>query len=160
MRSRAFVSAYVLALAVQLCLSAHAQQADGRTVFNIQCVACHQVDGQGVPGSFPQLAHNHDLFLARDFPARVVLFGMEGTIVANGQTIQGAMPPLGNMLTDAEIAAVVNYVRSSFGNDRLRPKDMAPLDAATVAGLRKLKDADKTHDYRASLKAAKNGGKK
>jgi len=136
------------------CLSAHAQQAAGCAVFNVQCVACHQVDGQGVPGSFPQLAHNPDLFLARDFPARVVLFGMEGTIVANGQTIQGAMPPLGNVLSDEEIAAVVNYVCSSFGNAALAPKatkTMPPLDAATVAALRKLADTD-VHAYRETLK--------
>jgi mono/diheme cytochrome c family protein len=66
------------------------------------------------------------------------------------------MPPLGQLLNDDEIAAVVNYVRGAFGNDKLRPKDMAPLDAATVAALRKFKDADKTFEYRAGLKAANN----
>jgi len=135
------------------CPSAQAQQVDGRSVFNIQCVACHQVDGKGVPGSFPPLARNRDLFLARDFPARVVLFGMDGTIVANGQTIQGAMPPLGDVLDDAEIAAVVNYVRGAFGNAALAPKAMQPLDAATVAALRQRKD-DQVYDYRKQLKAA------
>jgi mono/diheme cytochrome c family protein len=149
MRPRAFV----FALALLSCMAAQAQPPDGRAVFNIQCVACHQVDGQGVRGSFPQLAHNPDLFLARDFPARVVLFGMSGTITANGQKIEGAMPPLGDMLKDAEIAAVVDYVRKSFGNAKLAPKDMQPLDAATVANLRKMGVSD-VHAYREKLKAA------
>ena len=109
-----------------------------------------------MPGNFPPLAGNPDLFLARDFPPRVVLFaGMSGKIAVKGQTIDGAMPALGELLKDDEIAAVVNYVRGAFGNDRLRPKDMAPLDAASVAALRTLKDADKTFDYRASLQATK-----
>jgi len=150
MRLRAFA----VALAIQCCLAAQAQP-DGREIFSQQCIACHQPDGKGVPGNFPPLAGNPDLFLARDFPPRVVLFGMSGKIKVFGQEIDGAMPPLGEVLKDDEIAAVINYVRGAFGNDKLRPKDMAPLDAATIAALRKLKAADKTYEYRAGLVAAK-----
>jgi mono/diheme cytochrome c family protein len=150
MRLRAFA----VALAIQCCVAAQAQP-DGREIFSQQCIACHQPDGKGVPGNFPPLAGNPDLFLARDFPPRVVLFGMSGKIKVLGQEIDGAMPPLGEVLKDDEIAAVINYVRGAFGNDKLRPKDMAPLDAATVAALRKLKVADKTYEYRAGLVAAK-----
>jgi len=145
---------FAVALVVQSCVAAQAQP-DGREIFNQQCIACHQPDGKGVPGNFPPLAGNTDIFLARDFPARVVLFGMNGKIKVMGQEIDGAMPPLGAVLKDGEIAAVVNYVRGAFGNDKLRPKDMAPLAAATVAALRTIKDADKTHEYRTSLQAAK-----
>jgi mono/diheme cytochrome c family protein len=158
------VRAFVLALAAQLCLAclaAHAEPPDGRAVFAAQCVACHQPDGKGVPGQFPPLAGNADIFLARDFPARVVLFGMSGKIKVKGQkdqVIDGAMPPLGEVLKDEEIAAVVNYVRGAFGNDALAPKGaktMQPLDAATVVALRKLKDADQVFAYRKKLKAAR-----
>jgi len=145
---------FVVGLFVQVCAAAQAQP-DGRMIFNEQCVACHQANAKGVPGNFPPLAGNPDVFLARDFPARVVLFGMSGKIEVLGQTIDGAMPPLGDLLKDEEIAALINYVRGAFGNDKLKPPDMAPLDAAAVASLRKLKDADKTSEYRASLKAAK-----
>jgi mono/diheme cytochrome c family protein len=138
--------------------AAQAQPPDGRAVFNAQCIACHQADAKGVPGNFPPLAGNRDLFLARDFPARVVLFGMSGKINVLGQQIDGAMPPLGDVLTDGEIAAVVNFVRGNFGNAALAPKpkfeSMAPLDAATVAALRRRKDADQTYAYRKQLKAA------
>jgi len=147
MRLRAFA----FALAAQSCVAAHAQQPDGRAVFNAQCTPCHQPDAKGVPGQFPPLAGNPDLFLARDFPARVVLFGMRSKITVKGQVIDGTMPPLGDVLKDDEIAAVVNYVRGAFGNDKLSPKIMQPLDAATVAALRTLKDADQTYAYRKML---------
>jgi mono/diheme cytochrome c family protein len=155
------VSVFVLASALAP-LAALAQPPDGRAVFNAQCIACHQPDAKGVPGQFPPLAGNPDIFLARDFPARVVLFGMEGKITVKDQVIDGAMPPLGDILKDDEIAAVVNFVRGGFGNDALAPqasktlapKTMAPLDAATVAGLRKMKDADHVYAYREKLKAA------
>ena len=138
-------------------LAAQAQPPDGRAVFNMQCIACHQPDAKGVPAQFPPLAGNTDIFLARDFPARVVLFGLSGRIAVHGQRFNGAMPPLGDVLKDEEIAAVVNYVRGAFGNDVLAPKapkTMAPLDAATVADLRKMKDADQVYAYRKKLKAA------
>jgi mono/diheme cytochrome c family protein len=156
------VKAFVFALASLSGLAAHAEPPDGRAIFNVQCTPCHQPDAKGVPGQFPPLAGNTDIFLARDFPARVVLFGMSGKIAVKGRMIDGAMPPLGDILKDDEIAAVVNYVRSGFGNNALAPKasktlgakTMAPLDAATVAALRKLKDADQVFAYRKKLKAA------
>lgn len=154
------VKALVFALAALSCLAALAAQAqppDGRAVFNLQCTPCHQPDAKGVPGQFPPLAGNMDIFLARDFPARVVLFGMSGKITVKGQVINGTMPPLGDVLKDEEIAAVVNYVRNDFGNDALAPKgpkSMAPLDAATVAGLRKMKSSNEVYTYRKKLKAA------
>jgi mono/diheme cytochrome c family protein len=156
MRLRPFV--FVLAsLSCLASVAALAQPPDGRAVFTAQCIACHQPDGKGVPGQFPPLAGNSDIFLARDFPARVVLFGMAGKVTVKGQTIDGAMPPLGDVLKDEEIAAVVNYVRGAFGNAALAPKGaktMAPLDAATVAALRKVKDADQVYAYRNKLQAA------
>lgn len=109
--------------------------ADGAAVFRDQCAVCHQPDGRGVAGQFPPLAGNSDLFLSRDFPARVVLFGLSGKIQAGDRAFDGAMPPLG-LLGDAEIAAVVRYVRHAWGNDRLRPTGMELLDDGTVAKLR------------------------
>ena len=156
MRPRAFGFA-LASLAGMTSLAAHAEPPDGRAVFHTQCIACHQPDGKGVPAQFPPLAGNTDIFLARDFPARVVLFGLSGKIEVKGQVIDGAMPPLGDVLKDEEIAAVVTYVRGAFGNDALAPKGattMQPLDAATVASLRKLKDADQVYLYRKKLKAA------
>ncbi|MEO8718111.1 MAG: c-type cytochrome, partial [Burkholderiales bacterium] len=46
---------------------------DGRSAYERQCAACHQPDGRGVPGNFPPLAANPDLFRDRLFPVRVIL---------------------------------------------------------------------------------------
>jgi mono/diheme cytochrome c family protein len=126
---------------------------DGGAVFKDQCAPCHQENAQGVPGAFPPLAHNADLFLSPDFPVRVVLFGLSGKITVNGQTLDSAMPPL-DVLSDQQIAAVVNYVRGNFGNAALAPKTMKPVDAATVAQLRAKKDTTASHvyEYRQKLK--------
>jgi len=118
--------------------AAIAADIDAAKLFMEQCSACHQPNGQGVAGQFPPLAGNRDLFASREFPALDVLFGMTGAIEVNGNVINdGVMPPLGEMLNDEQIAAVVNYVRSHFGNDKLAPAGFQPLDAATVAALRK-----------------------
>ena len=127
---------------------------DGAKIFAEQCSACHQPNGQGVAGNFPPLAGNHDLFLSRTFPAMVALFGLAGEIEVEGKTLSSVMPPFGH-LSDAEIAAVVNHVRSTWGNDKLQPAGFKPLDAAAVAEVRKLKlSSDQVYARRAKLKAA------
>ena len=98
---------------------------DGAAVFKEQCSACHQENGQGVAGSFPPLAGNADLFLSRTFPALVALFGIEGKITTEGKTFVAEMPPFAH-LSDAEVAAAINYVRGAWGNDRLRPAGFRP----------------------------------
>ncbi len=125
--------------------------ADGQTIFVQQCASCHQPDGKGVAGQFPPLAGNTDLFLSREFPALVVLNGMEGEIKVGGKPLQGIMPPF-DYLSDAQIAAVVAYVRSAWGNDALRPKDMTAIDAEVVKSARtKSMSASAVRDYRGSL---------
>ncbi len=134
--------------------AAQTAKVDGAAVFEEQCSACHQPKGEGVAGQFPPLANNRDIFLDRDFPVRVVLFGMKGKIAADGKDFDAEMPPL-DVLSDQEIAAVVAYVRGAWGNAGLRPKGMAPVDAATVAALRQKKlSAEQIHADRERLKAA------
>jgi nitrite reductase (NO-forming) len=133
MRLAAFLLGGVLA--GSLAPAASAQAADGAAIFRDQCAVCHQPAGQGLRGQFPPLAGNADIFLSRDFPARVVLFGLSGKIEVRGETIDSVMPPL-DFLSDREIAAVVAFVRQSWGNAGLPHKAMKPLDAATVATLR------------------------
>jgi nitrite reductase (NO-forming) len=138
MRLAAFLLGGVLA--GSLAPAASAQAADGAAIFRDQCAVCHQPAGQGLRGQFPPLAGNADIFLSRDFPARVVLFGLSGKIIVLGETFDSAMPPL-DFLSDGEIAAVVAFIRKSWGNAALPHKAMKPLDAATVATLRAKKPA-------------------
>jgi nitrite reductase (NO-forming) len=127
-------------LAGSLTPGASAQAPEGAAIFRDQCAVCHQPAGQGLRGQFPPLAGNADIFLSRDFPARVVLFGLSGKIAVAGEAFDSAMPPL-DFLSDREIVAVVAFVRQSWGNAGLPHKAMKPLDAATVAALRAKKPA-------------------
>jgi cytochrome c6 len=91
---------------------------DGATTFAQNCSACHQLTGKGIPGAFPALAG--DPFV-QGAPDKVVLTLLNG---------RGGMPSFRNDLSDPEIAGVVSYVRSSWGNHA------PPVDAAHVAALR------------------------
>ena len=125
---------------------------DGATVFAEQCVACHQENGAGQPGSFPPLAGNRDLMRDRVFPVYVLLNGLEGKITVAGKSYDGQMPPFDH-LSDAEIAAVVEYIRGAWNNASLRPSDLEPIDAETVekARAKKMTTAE-VHAYRARLR--------
>lgn len=132
--------------------TAEAASVSGAKVFADTCAACHQADGKGVPGAFPPLAGNHDLFLAPLFPATVVLHGLQGPIKVNGKAFDNTMPAFVS-LSDAQIAAVVNYVRSSWGNKTLRPAGFAPVTSAEVAAIRaKPMSPSDVHAYRGSLR--------
>lgn len=78
----------------------------GEAVYNAVCAGCHMPDGEGAVGAgeYPALADNRLL----EAPAYTV------TLVVHGQ---GGMPPFGGLLDDEQIADVVNYIRSHFGND-------------------------------------------
>lgn len=107
---------------------------DGRTVFEQNCSACHGATGAGHPGSYPPLAGNPDLFASHDFPVLVVLNGITGPIKVKGVSYDESMPSFSH-LSDAEIAAAVNFVRNAWGNQSAAaaPK---PVTAERVSQLR------------------------
>jgi cbb3-type cytochrome c oxidase subunit III len=90
---------------------------DGKAVYLANCSACHQATGVG-GGPFPPLAGNSDVSGA-DTAALIntLLNGRSGPIQANGKTYGGVMPAWKGTLTNAQIAAVLTYVRSAWGND-------------------------------------------
>jgi len=88
----------------------------GAKVFSTNCSSCHGAQGQGQPGAFPPLAGN--AFVTGD-PGKVigvVKNGLHGAVSVNGQTYNGVMPPWKGTLTNKDIAGVVTYIRSSWGN--------------------------------------------
>jgi mono/diheme cytochrome c family protein len=107
----------------------------GASVFNAKCAVCHQMTGKGIPGVYPPLAGSAFATGDPEIPVRIVLHGFNGSIVRNGSSFNGVMQPWQNDLTDQQIADVLSYVRSSWGNS-------APaVEAATV---RKIRDLTKT----------------
>ena len=91
----------------------------GEQLYMRVCAACHMPDAKGAVGAgfYPALAGNPRL-QSGAYPVYVVMNGMNG------------MPPLGEMMTDEQVADVVNYVRTHFGNDyqdAVLPADVSAL---------------------------------
>jgi cytochrome c oxidase cbb3-type subunit 2 len=86
-------------------------------IFTTHCAGCHGPEGQGIPGAFPPLKGD-SVVNDRDptTHVRTVLFGLQGKTV-NGVSYIGAMPAWAEQLSDEEIAAVINYERTSWGNN-------------------------------------------
>lgn len=88
----------------------------GQQIFTHICQGCHMPDGKGAVGAghYPALAGNPKLAAAA-YPAVMVLNG------------RGGMPAFGKQLSDAQVADVVNYIRTHLGNnypDTLKPDDV------------------------------------
>lgn len=92
------------------------EHVDGAAVFSGHCAACHQGTGLGLPGVFPPLAGSEYVNGDPARLARLVLRGLTGPVTVAGAQFNGAMPAWADQLKDAEIAAVLTYVRSHFGN--------------------------------------------
>jgi cytochrome c oxidase cbb3-type subunit II len=90
--------------------------AKGATLYTANCSACHQASGAGLPGAFPPLKGNA---VVNDDDAtqhiHVILDGLHGAQVG-GVVYGGVMPPFAATLNDAEVADIVDYERSSWGN--------------------------------------------
>jgi mono/diheme cytochrome c family protein len=78
----------------------------GEALYANICAACHQQDAKGAIGAavYPALAENKKLASA-DYSLNALLHGLRG------------MPPVGQMMSDEQVADVINYVRTHFGND-------------------------------------------
>lgn len=91
------------------------QLAVGETKYGQVCASCHMADGNGSPGVFPPLAGSEWVNGDPNVPISIVLHGLQGPIDVKGTRYEGAMQPWG-MIPDSDIAAILTYVRSSFGN--------------------------------------------
>ncbi|HMH17247.1 MAG TPA: cytochrome c oxidase subunit II [Burkholderiales bacterium] len=92
-------------------------RAQGEKVFAANCVACHQVNGQGVKGAFPALDGSPLVNGPRGRHIDIVLNGKQGT----------AMAPFGKQLSDTDVAAVITYERNAWSNktgDVIQPSEI------------------------------------
>lgn len=88
----------------------------GKIVYEQYCLACHQVDGSGVPHLNPPLIKTSFVLGEPAVIIDIVLNGLNEEIEINGNYYSNPMPPLGEVLKDEEIADVLTYIRNSFGN--------------------------------------------
>jgi mono/diheme cytochrome c family protein len=91
----------------------------GEELFANVCQGCHMPNAAGAAGAgaYPSLAANRNLE-ASGYPIELIVKGRRG------------MPPFGDMMTDGQVAAVVNYVRTHFGNsyqDVVTAKDVSDV---------------------------------
>ncbi|OEZ54532.1 cytochrome c [Duganella sp. HH105] len=95
-----------------------AAPAEGKALFLKNCAACHQASGKGIPGAFPALAGNSFVQGKGAEVATVLLKG------------RGGMPDFSDSLSDHEIATILSFVRSNWGNRA------TPLSESEVLALR------------------------
>jgi cytochrome c oxidase cbb3-type subunit 2 len=103
--------------------------ATGKQLFDDNCAACHQADGSGLSGAFPPLKGNG--VVNNPDPGEhihVVLFGLHGKSI-NGVSYSSPMPDWGTQFNDQQIADIIDYERSAWGN---HGKQITAGDVAAV----------------------------
>src|ERR1035438_6615145 len=101
----------------------------GKRLFTTVCALCHQSTGQGIPGRFPPLAGSDFLNSDKNRAIRILLNGLQGEVIVNGQKFNNSMPsfPLG----DDDIANALTFVYNSFGNSG---KEVTPEEVNALRG--------------------------
>lgn len=111
----------------------------GASIYAQRCQSCHQATGEGLPGVYPPLAGSEHVLAANvGVPIRVVIHGLQGPITVKGTEFNSLMPAygVGIVMSDQEVADVVTYIRSSWGN---------AASAATAADVAKAREETKAH---------------
>jgi mono/diheme cytochrome c family protein len=114
--------------------SASAKQVDGKQIYVGNCAACHQASGLGLAGVFPPLVSSEWVVESPVILTNILLHGIQGRMTVKGVSYQGVMPAW-NSLSDDEIAAVMSYIRSDWGNKA------APITSDDVKKQRELTKA-------------------
>jgi mono/diheme cytochrome c family protein len=113
----AFVATAVVATAAASGANASSPRvAAGAKIFAANCTGCHGANGVGQPGIFPSLVANPYVSGDAKRVIHTVKFGLTGKIVAKGVKYDGMMPAWSGTLTDPQIADVISYLRTTWGN--------------------------------------------
>jgi ubiquinol-cytochrome c reductase cytochrome b subunit len=102
----------------------------GQTVFTTNCSSCHGTAGAGTPNVAPALAGNPDVTGDPNKVIGIVLKGLKGQTI-QGKTFPTEMPAWKGTLTNKQIADVVTYIRSTWGN---KGSAVSEADVAKAAG--------------------------
>jgi mono/diheme cytochrome c family protein len=103
--------------------------ARGENLYGQHCATCHGQQGTGVGGAFPPLTGAEWVTGDEDTAIRILLHGLQGRIGVNDRTYNNVMPAFGRRLSDDEVAALLSYVRSAWGNEAeaVSPEDVAEV---------------------------------
>lgn len=120
--------------------------AAGESLYVNACATCHADDGTGVNEAFPPLAGAEIVTGDTELLTRITLHGMSGPLRVKGENYNGYMPSFAGRFSNDEIAAILTYIRTSWGNEA------EPVSTATVAEVRK-----KTKDTPGAISTIKEG---
>lgn len=95
--------------------SAKPSAAKGKVVYTTYCLSCHQADGGGVPNMNPPLIKTSFVLGDKKRLVNILLKGLNEEVEINGSTYSNPMPSF-DFLKDEDIANVLSFVRTSFGN--------------------------------------------
>ncbi len=100
----------------------------GEKLYATNCQSCHMANGQGVANVFPPLAKSDYLMKDKTRSIKQVLYGAQGEMVVNGITYNGQMQAY-DMLSNKEIADVLNYIRNTWGNEGeiVKPQEVSKV---------------------------------
>ncbi len=101
----------------------------GQRLYEQNCMACHQDNGQGINGAFPPLAGSDYLLADGKKSIGALVNGLSGEIVVNGVKYNGVMPAVS--LSDEQVANVLSYVLNTWNNNG---GEITPSDVAEVRG--------------------------
>lgn len=110
--------------------------AQGKHTYDSICAACHGPDGMGKPGQAPPLAGSEWVNAAgHQRIIEIPQLGLNGQVTVEGQTWNLSMAAMGAGLSDSDLAAVLTYVRSSWGNkgDAISADDVKTI-RSSIAG--------------------------
>jgi mono/diheme cytochrome c family protein len=101
----------------------------GGAIYRDQCSACHALDGRGIPQLFPSVAESSVVHaLNPETLIRIVLRGAR-SVATGGEPTAPGMPSYGSQLEDAQVAAVLTYIRNSWG---AAADEVSPGEVTTV----------------------------
>jgi mono/diheme cytochrome c family protein len=104
------------------------REARGEELYTQHCASCHGQQGAGV-GPFPPLAGTEWVTGDEDTAIRILLHGLQGRIEVDDRIYNNVMPAFGRRLSDDEVATLLSFVRSSWGNEA---EDVASEDVAEI----------------------------
>ena len=88
---------------------------NGQKLYKNHCQNCHGAKGEGLGKLYPPLTDQKFLTENRDKLACIIKNGLQGEIIINGEKYNQSMPAISN-LTDVDIAYILTYVTTHFGN--------------------------------------------
>jgi len=124
---------------------------DGETLYTQYCQACHMANGEGIPGQYPfiggPIKNLSGFETGREFVIATTLFGLQGELMQRGYTYNTIMPGYGYVLSDEDVATLLNWIAQQSSWRRRTTTQQNPFTPEEVAAVRaKQLTPEQVHD--------------